>query len=74
MLDLPCDAAIPGADGTKTWRQLIARAVLYGAAKGDTKMIGELWDRLEGKVLQPIGGEGGEPMTIIVKYETKKDA
>ena len=70
MLNLPCDAAIPGADGVKTWRQLIARAIVYGAAKGNPQMIKELLDRTDGKVLQPIGGEDGEP----IKYDiTVKD-
>jgi len=72
MLDLPADVVLPGADGTKTWRQLIARAVLYGAAKGETAMVKELFDRLEGKVLQPVGGEGGSPIKTEVTVVSQR--
>lgn len=74
MLDLPVDAALPGADG-KTWRQLIARAILYGSAKGNPTMIKELLDRLEGKVTQPIGGDTDSPpikTEIIVVNDNAK--
>ncbi len=74
MLDLPADAVLPGANGVKTWRQLIARAILYSAVKGEVAMIKELLDRLEGKVTQPIGGEGGGPIKteIIVSSDATK--
>ena len=65
MLDLPCDAAIPGADGIKTWRQLVARAIVYGAAKGNPQMVKELLDRTDGKVTQPIGGDKESPVYLI---------
>lgn len=70
MLDLPADMPVPGADGVKTWRQLIARAIVYGAAKGNTQMINELLNRLEGKPTQPTEGE----VTLKVLYENDGDS
>jgi len=29
----------------------------------------ELMDRLEGKVVQPVSGEGGGPIEIIVRWD-----
>lgn len=74
MLDLPCDAAIPGADGVKTWRQLVAKAILYGSAKGQPQMVSQLLDRVEGKITQPIGGENGNPIEVDIDYRDKLTA
>ena len=42
--------------------------------KGYAKLTGELLDRLDGKVTQPIGGEDGGPIKteIIVSSDTAK--
>lgn len=65
MLDQEAQYIAPGALPTdKTWRQLIARAILRKASDGDVSMIRELLDRLEGKVVQPVGGENGEPIKV----------
>lgn len=69
MLDLPCDATIPGADGVKTWRQLVARAILYGAAKGNPAMVTQLLERTDGKVTQPVSGIDGKDICIRLKYD-----
>jgi len=54
-----------------TWRQAIAKRILIDAVRGNTRATCELLDRLEGKVTQPISGEGGGP----VRYEISvKDA
>jgi hypothetical protein len=55
---------VPGAVKGATWRQLIAKAVLYHAAKGNPQMIKELLERLEGKVTQPISGDKENPLFI----------
>lgn len=52
-----------------TWRQAIATRILLEAVKGNAKVTSELLDRLEGKVVQPVGGEGGEPITLRVIHE-----
>lgn len=41
-----------------TWRQMIAKAILVGAVKGNPQMIKELLDRIEGKVTLPIEASG----------------
>ena len=70
MLDEQADYIAPGAaPSDKTWRQLIAKAILYHAAKGNPVMIRELLERLEGKITQPVVGEGGGPVVIKVVYD-----
>jgi len=69
MLPLPC----PYAQG-KTWAEWLAERGMALAAE-NAAYYRELLDRLEGKVTQPIGGEGGEPIKteIIVSSETAKN-
>jgi len=58
-----------------TYRQAAARRIWIDVIRGNAKITGELLDRLEGKVTQPIGGEGGQPIKHIigvVDQETKK--
>jgi len=52
-----------------TWRQAIAKSLLAHAVMGKQGAISELLDRLEGKVTQPIGGEGGGPVILKVVYD-----
>jgi len=55
----------------KTWAQLVALGMLYKAVKGDAAMARELMDRLEGKVVLPIGGEDGEPIVTQIVVTNK---
>jgi len=50
-----------------TWRQAIAKRILIESARGNAKVTGELLDRLEGKVTQPVANEG--EITLRVKYD-----
>lgn len=52
-----------------TWRQAIAKRILIEAVRGNAKVTGELLDRLEGKVTQPVGGDPTQPIIIKVRYE-----
>lgn len=67
-------AKICPADREKrTWKELIVRATLQLAMKGNATALKEIWERLDGKVLQPerlqlAGTEGGE-IKINVVYE-----
>lgn len=61
MLDEPCpERWLNVEDKGKglTWRQAIAKTILSGAVAGKPGIIGELLDRLEGKVVQPVAGDG----------------
>ena len=62
MLPLPCPYC-PG----KTWLEWLADRGMALACENAT-YYRELLDRLEGKVMQPIGGNG-EPITLRVIYE-----
>jgi len=35
----------------KLWREQISRAILAGAARGEAKMVKQLWDRVDGTVI-----------------------
>ena len=64
MIDEPAEERfldVHDKDKKLTWRQAIALRILRD---GVTGKYNELLDRLEGKVLQPIGGEGGGPVLI----------
>lgn len=50
-----------------TWRQAIAMRMKIEAVKGNSKIMSDIMDRLEGKVTQPVNNSG--EMIIRVKYE-----
>ncbi len=54
----------PNADG-QTWADLIAKALLQEASKGDVRAISELANRIEGKPLHAlsVGYEATEGMS-----------
>jgi Family of unknown function (DUF5681) len=56
----------------RTWKQLIVRATLQLAMKGNATALKEVWERLDGKVLQTekvqLGGADGKQVTIEVVY------
>jgi hypothetical protein len=56
-----------------TWRQAVAKRILVEAVRGNTRAISDLLDRLEGKVTQPIGGEGGGPVILKVVYDDSNE-
>ena len=53
---------VGGKKNDKTWRELLVHAWLVGAYKGNSVLFKELLDRLEGKVMQPIGGDKDAPL------------
>jgi Family of unknown function (DUF5681) len=56
----------------RTWKQLIIFATLQLAMKGNATALKEIWERLDGKVLQTekleLGGPGGKQVKIEVLY------
>ncbi len=56
----------------RTWKQLIVRATLQLAMKGNATALKEVWERLDGKVLQTeklqLDGGDGKQVTIEVVY------
>jgi hypothetical protein len=55
----------------RTWKELVVRATLQLAMKGNAAALKEVWERLDGKVLQTERlelGEGGKQVTIQVVY------
>ena len=62
----------------RTWKLLIVRATLQLAMKGNAAALKEVWERLDGKVLQSgklqLGGAGGREITIEVVYPEQPNA
>ena len=50
-----------------TYRQAAARRIWLEVIRGNAKLTGELLDRLEGKVTQPVASEG--EIVLRVKYD-----
>jgi hypothetical protein len=46
------------------WADAMALGQLHSAVKGNTVAAREIADRVEGRVLQPIGGEDGGPVQV----------
>ena len=71
-------AKICPADREKrTWKELMVLATLQLAIKGNAAALKEVWERLDGKVLQTgkvqLGGAEGKPITIKVVYENEDE-
>lgn len=61
---------------SRTWKQLVVRATLQLAMKGNATALKEVWERLDGKVLhkeQVQLGEDGKQITISVVYPDNAD-
>ncbi len=58
----------PGEKQGRTWRQLLVLAWLTGSMKNPV-LLKELLDRVDGKVLQPIGGGDGQAIPVRIIYE-----
>lgn len=56
----------------RTWKELIVRATLQLAMKGNATALREVWDRLDGKTLQTgklqLGDADGKQININVVY------
>ena len=50
-----------------TYRQAAAKRIWIDVLRGNTKLTGELLDRLEGKVTQPVASEG--EIVLKVRYD-----
>ena len=53
----------------RLWDELVRSAVVKGG-KGDISAINSIWDRVEGKVAQTVGGstEAG-PVKLVIEWE-----
>jgi len=54
-----------------TYAQAAALKAWQIAVKGDLGEYQFIIDRLEGKVTQTIGGEGGKPIEVMIDYRSK---
>jgi len=55
----------------RTWRQLLVLSWLTKAMK-EWVYFKELLDRLDGKVIQPIGGEDGQPIEVKISVLSER--
>lgn len=61
-------ARLNDADGKELDR--IVGALVNKAGEGDVPALKEIFDRVEGKVTQPIGGDENAP--IVVSWQSKR--
>ncbi len=72
MMDEPAEKRwLHPDDYGLTWKQAIAKSLLIGALKREPVAVTQLMDRTEGKVAQPIGGEGGGPIRVDIDVKGK---
>jgi hypothetical protein len=59
----------------RTWKQLVVRATLQLAMKGNQAAIHEIWNRMDGKLKQSLehSGAGNTPIEFHVIYEGMDD-
>lgn len=66
------DKMCPADREKRTWKELIVRATLQLAMKGNATALKEVWERLDGKTLQSgklqLGGADGKEVLIKVVY------
>lgn len=55
-------------------KELIVYQTIVGAITGKPTQFKETWERLEGKVTQPIAGEGGGPIKTETIIKVVSDA
>jgi len=75
LLKVELDNLCPEDTTGKTWREVLVLAWLKGClspGKGQGLLLKELLDRVEGKVVLPIGGDPDNPIKIAV-IEVVKD-
>ena len=62
----------------RTWKELVVRATLQLAMKGNHTALKEIWERLDGKTLQTerlhLEGKDGKDVVIKVVYGDEGDA
>jgi hypothetical protein len=51
---------------------LLALSIVRDALKGSKEDRKEIWDRLDGKVTQPISGDDGGPMQVRIVVTSEK--
>jgi uncharacterized protein DUF5681 len=71
LLRAEIQKACPADREKRTWKELVVRATLQLAMKGNATALKEVWERLDGKVLQTERlqlGEDGKQITISVVY------
>ena len=71
-------AKICPADREKrTWKELVVRATLQLAMKGNATALKEVWERLDGKTLQTerlqFGGPDGKQVALKIVYVDQED-
>ena len=59
---------LDGPHKGKEWKRLVAEALVRNLIKGNAAAIKEILQRIDGPVVQEVGGPDGEPVEIHVTY------
>jgi hypothetical protein len=64
LLQKEIEKICPGDKQGRTWKELIVIATMTLAMKGNATALKEIWERMEGKVTQPVSGPDGGPVQL----------
>jgi hypothetical protein len=67
------DQKFPGDPKGRTYAQVAAEGQFKAAIKGKTEAAREIADRLEGKMVQPLGGDPSCSMSVTVNIELARE-
>ena len=62
----------PKDKSNRTWKELIVLATIRLAIAGNSTALKEVWERVDGKVMLPVGGLGDGIIPIHITYEPAK--
>ena len=70
-LDTVPEIEVNGQPNKKTWRDLIAEAMLTKSAEGDIRTIQELLNRVEGRVIEKVEQTGEMKYNMSIRFVEK---
>lgn len=71
LLKIEIEKVAPRDREKRTWKELIVLATMKLALKGHPQALREIWERLDGKPVQPIAGPNDGPIKILVEYASE---
>jgi hypothetical protein len=56
----------PTDENKRTYKEKIVIATMRLAIRGNAAAMREIWERMDGKVMQPIGGDLQSPVSVMI--------
>lgn len=64
------DKVAPEDAEGRTWKELLVIGTMRFALAGNATALKEIWERMDGKVTQPLGVDGADGMEVTFKIHT----